>query len=86
MTPTQIEIESFVVPVGTRPARYAEHQPEYIPLDTICTPDGKVVSQWQPTAEELQAIVEGRPITLVVWTFNQPLQPVCVAVGGLDLR
>ena len=78
--------EKFVLPKGTRMTVYAANQPEYEPLPSIVTPDGKVVSQWKPTEEELKQLMAGEPLTLVVWTFNRPLQPVCLGVGGFDLR
>ena len=55
-------------------------------LPSLVTPDGKVISSWLPDADELAALNRGQPITLVLHTFNQPLQPIILAVGGLDLR
>jgi hypothetical protein len=76
----------FLLPAGTREANYAEHQPEYETLPSLVTPDGKVVSQWMPDANDLVLLNSGVPVTLVLYTFNQPLQPITLAVGGLDLR
>ena len=78
--------EMFLLPEGTREANYAEHQPEYGTLPSLVTPDGKVVSSWMPSANDLALLNNGVPITLVCWTFNRALQPVTIAVGGLDLR
>lgn len=80
--------EMFLLPAGYQLALYAADQGHlgYEPLPSIKTPDGKVVSQWRPTPEELGRLAAGEPLTLVVWTFNRALQPVCLAVGGLDLR
>lgn len=86
MDPIQPKRETFLLPDGTVEANYAEHQPEYITLPSLRTPDGRVISQWQPTRDELDAINRGQPITLVSHTFNQPLQPIILIVGGLDLR
>jgi len=77
---------TFLLPAETQIVTFAEHQPEYENLPAIRTADGRVVSQWRPTPEELQQLFAGHPITLIVWTHNQPLQPVALAVGGLDLR
>lgn len=77
---------TFLLPDNSKVVVYAEHQPEYENLPSIRTPDGRVVSQWRPSDEELKMLFAGHPITLVVWTHNQPLQPVALAVGGVDLR
>jgi hypothetical protein len=80
--------EQFLLPAGYTLPVYAADQAHlgYEPLSSIKTPDGKVASQWRPTPEELAALNAGQPITLIVWTFNAPLQPVCLGVGGMDLR
>jgi hypothetical protein len=75
----------FLVPDGTREANYAEHQPQYETLPSLVTPDGKVISQWLPDAGEIEMLKNGVPITLVCYTFNRELQPVTLAVGGLNL-
>ena len=76
-----------VLPPGTQSTTYAEHQKHlgYLALPSLKTPDGKVLSQWRPTPDELAALNCGQPITLVVWTFNTPLQPISLTVGGVDL-
>lgn len=60
---------------------YAEDQPQYMTLPAIRTPDGVVLSRWQLTEKEKQQIAETGEIYLMVWTFNQPLQPVLLSVG-----
>lgn len=80
------KIELFLFPDGTREVTYAEHQPEYLALPSLRTPDGRVVSQWLPDANELELLKNGVPVTLVLHTFNEPLRPIILAVGGLDLR
>ena len=86
MDPIEPKAESFRLPFGTTRVVYAEDQPQYKPLPSLRTPDGRVVSQWRPTAEELAALNRGQPITLVNHTYNDPLQPILLTVGGLDLR
>jgi len=78
--------ELFLLPDKTRAVNYAEHQAEYLTLPSLVTPDGRVVSQWLPDAHDLALLNNGVPVTLVLHTFNQPLQPIILAVGGLDLR
>ena len=78
----------FLLPEGSREVTFAKDQAYlgYSPLPSLVTPDGKVVSQWIPTPSELACLNQGTPVTLVVWTFNQPPSPVSLTVGGADLR
>ncbi len=68
---------------------FAKDQPQYLPLPTIVTPDGRVVSQWQPTPGELALLNNGVPLTLEIWhgplTPDNLLRPVRLSVGGVDL-
>lgn len=77
--------EMFLLPDGVREVKYA-FQEQYRTLPSLVTADGKVVSQWMPDANDLALLNNGVPVTLVLHTFNQPLQPIILAVGGLDLR
>jgi hypothetical protein len=86
MGPIAVDWGMFLLPAGTCEVVYAEDQPQYHPLPSLRTPDGRVVSQWLPTAEELDALMRGQPLTLVIHTFNEPLQPIQLGVGGMDLR
>lgn len=76
----------FLLPADVRDVNYAEHQPQYLTLPSLLTTDGRVVSQWMPEPNDLALLNNGVPITLVLHTFNQPLQPIILTVGGLDLR
>lgn len=82
---TDINPAGFIAPPGTEQVVFARDQPEYEPLPALLTPDGKVVSQWKPSVEELAAIAAGAPITLVVWTFNHAPQPVYLGVGAINI-
>ena len=77
--------ETFLLPEGSKTTVFAANQPQYEPLPSIVTPDGKVMSQWKPDAKELKRLSAGEPLTLIVWTFNHPLQPIFLGVGGFDL-
>jgi hypothetical protein len=79
--------EMFMVPPGTILTVYAADQAHlgYEPLPCIKTPDGKVVSQWKPTDKEIEQLRAGVPLTLIIHTFNRPLQPISLGVGGFDL-
>ncbi len=78
--------KQFLLPEGVKDVKYAENQPEYQPLPSLKTLDGRVITQWRPSKQELEALNGGQPLTLVIHTFNQPLQPLQLGVGGMDLR
>jgi hypothetical protein len=86
MTNIKPKPEMFLLPVGVREVAYAEHQPQYRTLPSLVTPDGRVISQWMPDPNDLELLKNGVPVTLVLHTFHQPLQPIILCVGGLDLR
>lgn len=87
--------EQFLLPEDTKEVIFAKDQPQYQPLPSMRTPDGRVITQWEPTADELEALMRGQSITIVMHTFNgicrscghpQGLTPLQVGVGGMDLR
>ena len=52
---------------------YAKDQPEYKPLPVIekdDDPEGRVISRWRPTAEELGKLLGGEDLYLEVLTFG----------------
>lgn len=78
-------LDTFTLPAGVRLPVVAADQPQYLPLPAIATADGKIVSQWLPNADDLERLNAAEAITLVSWTFGDPLQPLWMGVGGLDL-
>jgi hypothetical protein len=78
--------EMFLLPDDIREANYAELQDEYQTLPSLVTNDGRVVSQWMPDPNDLILLNNGVPVTLAIHTFNGPLQPIQLLVGGMDLR
>jgi hypothetical protein len=71
-----------VIPGSTaKEITFAKDQPQYQPLPAIRTPDGAILTRWEPTPEERRAIAEGGSIYLAVWTFNNPLQPVLLSAA-----
>jgi hypothetical protein len=81
--PVAVEIDP---PQGWREVVYAKDQPEYLPLPTLRSADGRVVSRWSPTTEERAAIAGGADVYLTLHTFNQPLQPILMTVGGAPVE
>ncbi len=76
MTP----VEPSVLPAGATLVVFAKDQPEYIPLPAAVTADGCVMTEWEPTALELDALLTGGRLRIWLWTFGQPLQPIAVEV------
>jgi hypothetical protein len=77
----------FLLPPGARRVTHggpAVGQGEFVPLPSIVLPSGAIVTQWEPTADELDAILRGQAITLILHTPLQP--PMQLFVGGADLR
>lgn len=70
---------------------YAKGQPEYVPLPSLKTKDGLVLTRWSVNESERQQILEQGYVYLVVNTFNQPLQPLMMTTYvpddmGFDLK
>lgn len=65
---------------------YAENQKEYQPLPAQKLADGTVITCWELTDEEVEAIVKNKKLYLQQKTFNTPLQPIMPVVElGDDL-
>jgi hypothetical protein len=69
-------------PRGAQFATFAEHQPEYDPLPASVSADGLVMTEWEPTAEELAALVAGGRVRIWLHTYGRPLQPLNVEVAA----
>lgn len=60
---------------------FAENQPEYLPLPAAIDDEGLIVTEWEPTAEELAQLLAGCRVRLWVWTGKRPLQPLRLEVA-----
>lgn len=76
MTPTEPQPRE-----GMRAIVFAKDQPQYIPLPALYDQTGLVITEWEPTAEELDKLLCGGRVRLYVHTFRQPLQPVSLEVA-----
>lgn len=76
----------IVPPQGWREVTYAKDQPEYLPLPSLKSEDGRVVSRWTLTVEERAKIAAGADIFLTLHTFNNPLQPILLTVDGAPVE
>lgn len=86
MTPTPPSLDQFLLPLEFQRVTYAKNQTPYLPLTVIKLPDGRVASTWLLDPNDLEMLTNGAVITIVTHTFNEPLQPISVMVGGADLR
>lgn len=86
MTP----VEPGAVHPGARLVTFGAGQPQYDPLPAAVDAAGVVLTEWEPTADELDRILSGGRVRLWVHTFGAPIQPVCLEVtappGGLTER
>lgn len=73
-------VEPSVIPEGSKRVVFAKDQPQYKKLPATISVDGVVITYWEPTAEELQALFIGGQVRIMIHTFNQPLQPIKVEV------
>lgn len=78
-------IPPALVPPNSQAVVYAKDQPEYVPLPTVRTPGGTLVTRWALSDAEKAAIIRGEDIYVTVMTFGQKLQPLQVSVGPLDI-
>ena len=67
---------------GAARITFAKDQPEYTPLPACIDSSGLVLTEWEFTAEDLAAILNGGRLRLWVWTFRQPLQPMMLEAVG----
>lgn len=83
MEPVDPRINPALVPPGSRPIVWAEHQEEYISLPSVRTPDGQVITRWTLTEDERRRILLGDDVFLTIWTNGQ-INPVHLSVGPCD--
>ena len=65
---------------GTVRLVYGSNQTQYENLPALVFPEGSVLTIWQPSDEDRQAIAEGKNLRLWIWTFGQLLQPVLLEI------
>ena len=72
--------------LGARLVVFAQDQPQYTLLPASVSPDGLVMTEWEPAAEELSRLLDGARLRIWLYTFNTPLQPINVEVAQLEAR
>jgi len=63
-------------------AVYAKNQPEYLPLPSHKSINGRVTSCWGLNIKERLIVLFTGKIFLQVLTFNNPLQPLKISVDN----
>lgn len=66
---------------GSRTIVLGGMQPEYEPLQAEIDYEGNVLTAWEFTDDERDAIAKGAHLRLWTKTFNQPFHPVLVEVA-----
>jgi hypothetical protein len=70
-----------VVSDGWHTVVFAKDQPEYNPLPAVRNSEGDVITDWEPSRDELVRLLLGGRVRLTVLTFGHPLQPVRLEVS-----
>lgn len=69
---------------GARSVVIAKDQPQYEPVPASVDAQGLVLTEWEPTAEELDALLQGGRLRLWTWTFNRGFSPIALEAVGPD--
>ena len=56
---------------------YGSSQPEYLPLPASVDNAGLVMTEWEPTADELGALFKGGRVRLWIWKGNAHVCEKC---------
>lgn len=62
---------------------FAKDQPEYLPLPAYKNQEGTIVTEWELSIAERNAIMSGANIRISIMTFNKPLQPFRPYIDGI---
>lgn len=83
MKPIDPRIDPALVPAGSKAVRIAEHQPEYVTLPSVRTPLGHVITRWEPSPEEREAIARGEDVFVTLLSLGT-INPLFLTVGPTD--
>lgn len=69
MTPTEPTLSPLNIPTGTEPFKFTApvNYPDCQDLAAQVLPDGRVITAWLPDQEELELLMQGRPIYVMMW-------------------
>lgn len=82
MIPIDPRVPAVLVPAGSKALIIAENQQEYIAVPSVITPGHMVITRWELTADERDALIRGEDIFLTIW--GTPIRPVLLTVGSVD--
>ena len=60
---------------------FGKDQPQYNALPALSCRAGRVVTEWELSAEDLVKLMDGARVRVSILTFGQPLQPIQVEVA-----
>ena len=70
-----------LIPTDTKLVVYGALQPDYVPLPAAVDSDGLIMTEWEPSAEELEVLLQGGRVRIWIHTYGHPLQPLQVNVA-----
>lgn len=81
------QVPPALVPSGSVPRIVNGEEKQYIDLPSVITPNGYLITRWEPTPDERSAVLRGEDIyvTLLV-PAGQPftINPMFVTIGPVD--
>lgn len=85
MNPVDPRVDPALVPRGSRATVIAEKQNEYADLPSIRTPNAQVVTRWELTPAERDAVARGEDIYITLITTGA-INPMKVTVGPMNWK
>ena len=84
MQPVEVNTEyaEEAIHLGAQRVTFQGTLPGSGKLPAIAFNDGSILTQWELSAEECQAIVAGKPINLWIWASFMP--HIALQVEGID--
>lgn len=69
---------------GGRLVVIAEHQPPYAPMPASIDDNGVVMTEWEPSAVDLERLLQGGRVRMWTWTFGRSFAPVSLETTEPD--
>lgn len=86
MIPVDPRIDPALVPDGSRAVVMGEsQQDEYIPLPSVRTPQGHVITRWRLSESERAAVGAGEDIFITLVSHG-PINPLFATVGPTNWK
>lgn len=82
------QVPTVLVPAGSRPKLVNGPNDEYRDLPCIITPNGHLISRWEPSPDERAAVMRGEDIYVTLLVPKQfqsfRINPMFVTIGPVD--